>query len=79
MALLLRAWEKDNSSVFFEKVPQRVPAGKKLQEGLQMKKKTEYKLEEAEPVLLALPEGALERSDSDLARELQERLNAGEE
>jgi len=79
MALLLRAWEKDNSSVFFEKVPQHVPAGKKLQEGLQMKKKTEYKLEEAEPVLLVMPEGALQRSDSDLARELQERLNAGDE
>ena len=79
LALLLRAWEKDNSSVYFESVPQQLPAGRKLQEGLQMKKKAEYKLEEAEPVLLELPEGALERSDSDLARELQERLNAGEE
>lgn len=79
MALLLRSWEKDNSSVFFEAVPQRVPAEQKLREGLQMKKKTDYQLEEAEPVLLALPEGALQRSDSDLARELQERLNAGDD
>ena len=79
VSLLLRAWEKDNSNVFFEAVPQSVPADKKLREGLQMKKKTEYKLEEAEPVLLVLPDGALERSDSDLARELQERLNAGDD
>jgi BRO1-like domain len=79
MATLLRVWEKDNSSVYFESVPQHVPAGKKLQDGLQMKRKEAYQLEEVEPVLLVLPEGALHRSDSDLARELQERLNAGEE
>lgn len=79
MALLLRTWERDNSSVYFESVPQHVPAGKKLQEGLQMKKKIEYKLEDVEPVLLELPEGSLQRSDSDLARELQERLNAGDD
>jgi hypothetical protein len=44
-----------------------------------MLKKTDYKLDEVEPVLLKLPEGALLRSDSDLARELQERLNCGDE
>ena len=75
MALLLRTWEKDNSSVFFDVVPQRVSASKKLQEGYKMMKKTEYALEEAEPVLLKLPDGAILRSDSDLARELHERLN----
>jgi hypothetical protein len=79
MALLLRSWEKDNSSCYFTAVPQRVPAESKLKEGIQMKKKTGYKLQEAEPVLLALPESALQRSDSDLAREMQRRLNAGEE
>ena len=42
MALLLRAWEKDNSACYFEKVPTHVPASQKLQEGVQMKKKTEY-------------------------------------
>lgn len=78
MALLLRSWEKDNSSVYFTGVPQKVPADKKLQEGIQMKRKTEYKLQEAEPYLLILPEHALKRSDSDLARELQERLNTGD-
>jgi BRO1-like domain len=78
MALLLRSWEKDNSSVYFTGVPQRVPADKKLREGIQMKRKTEYKLQEAEPYLLILPENALKRSDSDLARELQERLNTGD-
>jgi hypothetical protein len=79
MALLLRTWEKDNLSVFFDSVPQHVSAGKKLQEGFKMLKKTDYKLDEVEPVLLKLPEGALLRSDSDLARELQERLNCGDE
>ncbi|GKY95976.1 hypothetical protein MPSEU_000558100 [Mayamaea pseudoterrestris] len=79
MALLLRTWEKDNSSVFFDTVPQRVPSSKKLQEGFQMMKKTEFTLDEVEPVLLKLPQGALLRSDSDLARELQERLNCGNE
>lgn len=44
-----------------------------------MNKTQPYKLEEIEPVLFVLPEGALERSDSDLARELQERLNAGDD
>jgi len=79
MSKCLKEWEKDNSAVFFQSVPQHVPAGKKLQEGYQMKKSTKYELDPcAEPVLLKLPEGALERSDSDLARELQERLNAGD-
>merc|ERR1712137_646784 len=31
MGLVLREWEKDNSNVFFESVPQSVPADKKLQ------------------------------------------------
>ena len=74
---ILHLWEKDNSSVFFAAVPQSLSAEKKLQEGLRMNKSETYKLEEAEPALLVLPEGALERSDSDLARELHEKLNAG--
>jgi hypothetical protein len=76
MAIVLRQREKDNSSVFFHSVPQYVAAGKKLQEGYLMNKATPYALEESEPVLLQLPEGARLRSDSDLARELQEKLNA---
>jgi BRO1-like domain len=96
MNLILQTWEKDNNSVYFTPVPQHVPAGKKLQEGLRMNKAEEYKLETADPCLLLLPEdggggsagapppypGApppYQRSDSDLARELQQRLNAGEE
>jgi BRO1-like domain len=78
MALLLRSWEKDNSSVYFTGVPQQVPAGKKIHEGVQMKSKTAYQLQEAEPYLLILPENALKRSDSDLARELQQKLNTGD-
>jgi hypothetical protein len=79
MSAVLHTWEKDNSHVYFQKVPQHAPASSKLQEGHQMKKVTVYVVEEVEPCLLVIPEGALERSDSDLARELSERLNAGED
>jgi BRO1-like domain len=89
MNKLLHSWEKDNSSVYFEHVPQQVPADKKLQEGLVMGKMEPYTLVEVEPVLLILPgEGgdgggasrarpAVARSDSDIARDLQRRLNEG--
>jgi hypothetical protein len=79
MKMVLHKFEKDNSSVFFSPVPHHVPASSKLQEGLQMKKTQPYTVEEVEPCLLVLPEGTLERSDSDLARELSERMNAGED
>jgi BRO1-like domain len=78
MALLLRSWEKDNSSVYFTGVPQQVPVEKKLKEGIQMKKVIDYKLQEAEPYLLTLSEHEMKRSDSELARELQRRLNTGD-
>uniref|UniRef100_A0A7R9WV67 BRO1 domain-containing protein n=1 Tax=Craspedostauros australis TaxID=1486917 RepID=A0A7R9WV67_9STRA len=74
MKKLLRYWEKDNSSVYFERVPHHVPEEKKLQAGIQMKKMEKYKLADAEPLLLAFPEGTegqMERSDSDLMKELQ--------
>lgn len=77
MALLLQTWEKDNSSVYFEKVPQKVPADKKLAKGVQIGKAEKYSLADPEPLLLSLEEDDLKRSDSDLARELQERLNSG--
>jgi hypothetical protein len=77
MAQLLKSWEKDNSSVFFEAVPQSVPLDKKLKAGVQMGKVEKYKINDVEPVLLELPEDALKRSDSDLAREIQNKLNAG--
>lgn len=78
MLELLRSWEKDNSSVYFTSVPSSVPISKKIKDGLQMKKTTEYKQAEAEPVLLKFPDGVnrIQRSDSDLARELQAKLNA---
>ena len=89
MNKLLHSWETDNSSVYFETVPQNVPSDKKLQEGLVMAKLDAYKLEDVEPVLLTLPDeggssgggGApvrtIERSDSDIARDLQQRLDDG--
>jgi hypothetical protein len=88
---LLKSWEHDNSSVYFERVPVKVPAEVKLQEGVNMGKREDYKVEDVEPVLLQIPSEkgniltsltrgvvknrALERSDSDVARELQAKLN----
>jgi hypothetical protein len=77
MNLLLKTWEKDNSSVYFEPVPQVVPAEKRLEKGVQLNKEEKYFLRDVEPLLLSLSEEAMKRSDSDLARELQERLNSG--
>ncbi|CAB9531207.1 expressed unknown protein [Seminavis robusta] len=84
---LLHSWEKDNSTVYFESVPQQVPVDKRLQDGLVMGKMEPYSLAEVEPVLLILPDDtgggggssrpAMERSDSDIARDLQKRLNDG--
>jgi hypothetical protein len=77
MGKLLHSWEKDNSSVYFDGVPQSVPVDKKLDKGIRLNKVEKYYVADVEPLLLVLPEGALQRSDSDLARELQERLNSG--
>jgi hypothetical protein len=77
MGKLLHSWEKDNSSVYFESVPQKVSADKKLEKGLCMNKVEKYHFADVDPVLLSLPEDALKRSDSDLARELQQKLNQG--
>jgi len=79
MAFLLHHWEKDNNSIYFTSVPKQVPTAKKLQQGHQMNKQTNFAVPDVDPVLFALPDGALQRSDSDLARELSERLNVGHE
>jgi len=79
MGLLLREWEKDNSNVFFDSVPRSVPSDKKLERGVRLNKVDKYHVADVDPVLLSLPENALVRTDSDLARELQEKLNAGED
>jgi BRO1-like domain len=77
MNALLKSWEKDNSNVYFEPVPQVVPAEKRLEKGIQLNKEDKYVLKVVEPLLLSLTDEAMTRSDSDLARELQERLNSG--
>jgi BRO1-like domain len=79
MGKLLHAWEKDNSAIYFEAVPRTVPADKKLENGILLNKTEKYHFADVDPVLLSLPDGALKRSDSDLARELQEKLNTGVE
>uniref|UniRef100_A0A7S4AXF3 BRO1 domain-containing protein n=1 Tax=Pseudo-nitzschia australis TaxID=44445 RepID=A0A7S4AXF3_9STRA len=76
MGRLLREWEKDNSNVFFETVPRSVPSEKKLQKGVRLNKVDKYHFADVDPVLLCMPANALTRTDSDLARELQAKLNA---
>mmetsp|Transcript_42922 Transcript_42922/g.43516 ORF Transcript_42922/g.43516 Transcript_42922/m.43516 type:complete len:280 (-) Transcript_42922:82-921(-) len=102
MDFVMRVWEKDNSTVYFERVPTSVPQGKKLAAGVNLMKAVSYSLEDnIEPLPLSVPGklpsavspaglqsldppppppyDALKKSDSDLARELQEKLNAGED
>jgi len=81
MKILLTAWEKDNSKIYFDKVPLSVPQEKKLKGGLQMMKAEEYRLEDLEPLPLILPGGqapvvpAREETDHEMAVRLQEQLN----
>lgn len=88
LSTVLKAWEKDNSGVYFEKVPLKLPAEKKLAQGVQMMKAEPFELLAVEPVALILPGGdnsgggdvAAETrgvdSDHELAKQLQEQLNA---
>ena len=78
MNMLLKAWEKDNSSVYFEKVPLSIPEDKLLDQGTQMMKPDEYHLEDVDPIPLILSENdavkSQEAEDAELARRLQEQL-----
>lgn len=95
MQSLLSSWEKDNSLVYFDKVPPSVPSNKALKP-IQLQKIDEFKLEAREPLPFSIPgtktdalsppppsyDDAMnngnqrDRSDSDLARELHEKLNS---
>jgi len=91
---VLTSWEKDNSRVYFDKVPQSVPEANKVAKGLQIVKSEEFKLEDVDPVPLGDPNDTMtprmEKAtsqtyiyshiddDEALARELQEKLNRGE-
>lgn len=94
MNTILKAWEKDNSSVYFDNVPSPIPVGSRLTQGLRLLKQGEkFALDEnPTPMPLSLPlyralipppyspsRVDLKRSDSDLARELQAKLNAGQD
>eukprot|EP00804_Cyclotella_cryptica_P030820 CCRYP_015072-RA/>CCRYP_015072-RA protein AED:0.27 eAED:0.27 QI:0/0.83/0.85/1/0.66/0.71/7/1178/423 len=101
MECLLTSWEKDNSLVYFDKVPPSVPSDKALKP-IQLNKIDEFHLEERDHLPFSIP-GAKSnvasaspppsynqaimndsqiaannrnRSDSDLARELHEKLNS---
>lgn len=82
MNITLALWEKDNSKIYFEKVPLKLPVDKALSQGTLLMKVTEYKLEDVDPLALILPEDSRSRvqaseieSDAELARKLQEQLN----
>lgn len=83
MNTILRDWEKDNSKIYFEKVPLKLPVDKVLSQGTLLMKIEEYQLDVVDPLPLILPESASTRiqaseieSDAELARKLQEQLNA---
>lgn len=84
MRLLLKSWEKDNSLVYFDKVPQSIPESEKVKNGIMMMKPEPYELKDVEPVPLSLPTSnstapppGQEISDEELARQLQSELNTG--
>jgi hypothetical protein len=84
MGLVLKTWEDDNSHVYFEGVPKNIPKEEKFTQGVQLSKIAPYQVESVDPLPLSIPAKKspaklkpLERSDSDLARELQKKLNAG--
>jgi hypothetical protein len=88
MQALLSSWEKDNSLVYFDKVPPSVPTNKALA-SIQLQKTEEYKLEARDHFISSPPPPSYEdsmnngnqrdRSDSDLARDLHEKLNSKSE
>lgn len=107
MVILLKSWERDNSLVYFDKVPPSVPSNKALK-AIQMNKTEDFVLEVRDPLPLGDDGSASfgsgknagengdgppppsydaimmddtrmtgrERSDSDLARELDKHLNS---
>ena len=100
---LTQAWESDNGSIYYSKVPTSVPEDRRVTKGARIIDETPFAFDDSnvEPVKLgepdektagrgnvrppptapptAPPPPPLQRSDSDLARELQSKLNAGED
>lgn len=84
MGLVLKTWEDDNTNVYFEGVPKTIPKEDKFTQAVQLSKIDPYTVESVDPLPLSIPQKKssaqlkpLQRSDSDLARELQKKLNAG--
>jgi hypothetical protein len=84
MGLVLKTWEDDNTNVYFEGVPKTIPKEDKFTQAVQLSKLIPYEVESVDPLPLSIPQKKssaqlkpLQRSDSDLARELQKKLNAG--
>ena len=54
MGAMLKSWEKDNSLVYFDKVPPSVPSNKALK-AIHLKKLEEFSLEARDPLPLGAP------------------------
>lgn len=85
-SILLAEWEKDNSTVYFDRVFPAVPENKKLQKGVIMMKPEEFVMEGGDPVHFGPPstgkdyyardiEMARQMQDEEMARIIQKRLN----
>jgi len=55
MTELLDSWESDNSTIYFEKVPNPIPENRKLAKGLHMMKPLTYELGDVDPLPLSIP------------------------
>mmetsp|Transcript_8971 Transcript_8971/g.12418 ORF Transcript_8971/g.12418 Transcript_8971/m.12418 type:complete len:402 (-) Transcript_8971:498-1703(-) len=53
MVELLKSWEKDNATIYYEEVRRVIPQDKILQKGLIMMKSESYAIEHVEPLLLS--------------------------
>jgi hypothetical protein len=54
----LNQWETDNSQIYYEQVPPSAPEAWKVKEGVQLIKVEEYKLDEGDLLVFALPPNA---------------------
>lgn len=86
MVLVRNTWEKDNMSVYFDKIPRIIPEEEQLQASVHMMTADKYSLEDVEPLQLNLnaqnPQTHTileqEQSDRDIAMRLQKQLDMEE-
>lgn len=82
-SILLAEWEKDNCTVYFDRVFPAVPENRKLQKGVIMMKPEQFVMEDDDPVPFGHfktdhaqdIEMARQMQDEEMARTIQKRLN----